>query len=222
MYKAVYFCTLKGFWDVLKQYRNRWHLIAVTFQSPAVFSGHTKMINDNIFLGHIDSALFSHYICVSNWDWLLSLSGCAAAQGGFSLCTLKWPFLSMGMLFSLKSCFLGPCRKALEWEIQWIIYWSDWVRYVAVVYFKTVKTSVQWIAVVRCDFLLTIAFQSLRTKTESVDWSGCWSVFLFSDMAWVSCVLKAWRMLLFCLAWYRQAFSSACGFQSSTRLRKNC
>lgn len=49
MYKAVYFCNLEGFWDILKQYRNRWHLIALTFQSLAVFSGHVKMIYDNIF-----------------------------------------------------------------------------------------------------------------------------------------------------------------------------
>lgn len=41
MNKAVYFCTLKGFWDILKQYRNRGHLIAVTFQSLAcVFGTH--------------------------------------------------------------------------------------------------------------------------------------------------------------------------------------
>lgn len=221
MYKAVYFCTLKGFWDILKQYRNRWHLIAVTFQSLAVFSGHTKMINDNIFLGHIDSALFSHYICLSNWDWLLSVRMCFSSRGIFIMYT-QIAISSTDMLFSLKSCFLGPCRKALEWEIQWIIYWSGWVRYVAVVYFKTVKTSVQWIAAAWCDFLLTMAFQSLRTKTESVHWSGFWSVFLFADMAWASCVLKAWTMLLFCLACYRQAFSSACGFQNSTQLRKNC
>lgn len=210
MCKAVYICTLKGFWDILKQYRNRWHLIAVIFQSLAVFSGHTKMINDNIFFCHIDSALCSPHFSLSNWGWLLSLSGCATTQGGFSLCTLKWPFFSMGMLFSLKSCFLGPCRKALEWEIQWIIYWSDWVRYVAV-YFKTVKNSVQWIAAFWCDFLLIVAFQSLRSKIESMYWSGCWAVFLFADMAWALCALKlkAWGMLSFCLARYRPAFSSA-------------
>lgn len=98
---------------------------------------------------------------------------------------------SADMLFSLKSCFLGPCRKALEWEIRWIIYWSDGVRYVAIVYFKTVQNSVQWIAAVWYDFLLIVAFQSLRTKTESIYWSGCWSIFLFSDMACALCVLKA-------------------------------
>lgn len=183
------------------------------------------MINDNFFFGHINSTLFSPHICLPNWGWLLSVRMCCSSREIFIMYT-QMAISSTDMLFSLKSCFLGPCRKAMEWEIQWIIYWSDWVRYVAVVYFKTVKNSVQWIAAAWCDFLLIVAFQSLRTKIERMCWSGWWSVFLFSDMAWALCVLKAQGLgnALFSLALYRQAFCSACGFQSSTQLRKrkNC
>lgn len=49
MHKAVYFHTSKGFCDILQPYRNRWHLTALTFQSLAVFSGGTKMVNGDIF-----------------------------------------------------------------------------------------------------------------------------------------------------------------------------
>lgn len=49
MHKGVYFRTLKGFCDILQQYRNRGHLTAVTFQSLAVFSGGTKIVNGDIF-----------------------------------------------------------------------------------------------------------------------------------------------------------------------------
>lgn len=172
----------------------------------------------------IDSALFSPHICLSNWAWLLSLSGCAATQGG---CTLKctnfimytqMAISSMDMLFSLKSHFLGPCRKAVEWEIQWIIYWSDWVRYVAVVFFKTVNSS----------SLMWFSAYSGFSVSKNQNWEyvlkwmlECFPVF-WHGMSFVFLELKAWGVLLFCLAWYRQAFSSASGFQSSTQLRKNC
>lgn len=119
----------------------------------------------------------------------ISVRMCYNSRGIFIMYA-QMAIFSMDMLFSLKSCFLGPCWKALEWKMQWIIYWSDWVRYVAVVYFKTVENSVQWIAAFWCDFLLIVAFQSLRSKIESKYWSGCWTVFLLADMAWALYALK--------------------------------
>lgn len=97
---------------------------------------------------------------------------------------------SADMLFSLKSCFLGPCRKALEWEIRWIIYWSDGVRYVAIVYFKTVQNCA-----VNSSSLIWFSAYSGFSVPKNQNWEyilkWCWSIFLFSDMACALCVLKA-------------------------------
>lgn len=154
-----------------------------------MFSGHTKMINDNIFWPYRFSSLQSSHLPPQLRLTHICQDGCNSRE--IFIMYTQMAISSTDMLFSLKCRFFRPCRKAMEWERQWIIYWSDWVRYVAVVYFKTVKNSVQWIAAAWCDFLLIVAFQSLRTKIESMYWSGWWSVFLFSDMAWALYVLKA-------------------------------
>lgn len=72
-----------------------------------------------------------------------------------------------------------------------------------------------------------MAFQSLKSKTESIYWSRSSSVFLFSELIWALCVFKAQglgnTLVMRCLSQYSQAFSCACSFQKmSARLRKTC
>lgn len=94
----------------------------------------------------------------------------------------------MDMLFSLKSCFLGPCRKALEWEIQWIIYWNDWVRYVTTVYFKTV--------------------QNRAVNSSSLMWFSAYSGFSVSKNQNWEYVLK-WMLECFPVFWHAVSFMSS-------------
>lgn len=101
MCKAVYICTLKGFWDILKQYRNRWHLIAVIFQSLAVFSGHTKMINDNIFfLPYRFSSLQSSLLSLQLGMTSISVRMCYNSRGIFIMYTQMAIFFNGHVIFS--------------------------------------------------------------------------------------------------------------------------
>lgn len=75
---------------------------------------------------HIDLPLLSPCICLTSisWCWLLSLAGCTATQGGFSLYSLKRSFLRRTCSFLRNPLFLDPAGKH---QSETMNYLSEWL-----------------------------------------------------------------------------------------------